>query len=240
MTETIQLDDTDDQDVAQLTNPEDSDLALSALIEPTPKSQVFLSSNDPTSEPGSELPAPMEPGLDLNTVGSSTKRSADDESEHEFNKRVKASHHPSIPTPITIPPSHLSHPYLLDTPTSQTSRLMGGDWPTNSPMDDLITTPFQCGLRATPAFPVEAIGTLQQASADMLQALVRKDAVDREKQLMVAVGTMRTCLDIHFIPHLEAWRHEAEGDQKGSQVLSFKGKGKQSSIITSGPPRKCC
>jgi hypothetical protein len=106
-------------------------------------------------------------------------------------------------------------------------------------MDDLLTTPFQLGPRATPAIPVEAIGTLQQASSDMLQALVRKDAVDREKQLMVAVGTMRTCLDIHFIPYLEIWRDVAKGDRKGSQVLTFKGKGKESSIITSGPPRKC-
>ena len=219
MPQNIQLDKPDDQNVAQLTNFETSDLGLSALIPPIPNSRFSSSSTESTSESGLNLPAPIDASLDPNLAGASTKRGADDHAGYEFNKRVKASHDPSIPTPITIPPSHLSHPYLLDTPTSQTSRLMSGDWPTNSPMDDLLTTPSQLGPRATPAIPVEAIGTLQQASSDMLQALVRKDAVDREKQLMVAVGTMRTCLDIHFIPYLEVWRDEATVDQKGSQVL---------------------
>ena len=239
MPQNIQLDKPDDQNVAQLTNFEASDLGLSALIQPIPNSRLSSSSTESPSGFGLHLPDPIDASLDPNIAGAPTKRSADDDPGYEFNKRVKASHDPSIPTPITIPPSHLSHPYLLDTPTSQPSRLMSGDWPTNSPMDDLLTTPFQLGPRATSAVPVEAIGTLQQASSDMLQALVRKDAVDREKQLMVAVGTMRTCLDIHFIPYLEVWRNEAKADQKGSQVLSFEGKGKQSSIITSGPPREC-
>jgi hypothetical protein len=239
MPQTIQLDKPDDQNVAQHTNSEASDLSLSTFIEPAPTSEVLFSSTDSTSASRLDLPAPIDASLHLNIAGASTKRSADDDPKYEFNKRVKASHDPSIPTPITIPPSHFSHPYLLDTPTSQTSRLMSGDWPTDSPMDDLLTTPYQFGPRVTPAIPVDAIGTLQQASADMLQALVRKDAVDREKQLMVAVGTMRTCLDIHFIPYLEIWRDVAKGDRKGSQVLTSKGKGKESSIITSGPPRRC-
>jgi len=37
---------------------------------------------------------------------------------------------------------------------------------------------------------------------------VRRDAADREKQLMVAVGTMRTCIEIHFAPHMELWRED--------------------------------
>ena len=239
MTQTTKLDNTDDQDVAQLTNFEDSDLNLSTLIEPTPDSKHSSSLTDTTASSALGLPAPTNARLGLNIVGASTKRSADDDHEKEFSKRVKASHDPSIPTPITIPPAHLLHPCILDTPIAQTPRLMSGDWPTNSPMDDLLTTPYQLGPRATPPIPVEAIETLQQASADMLHALVRKEAVDREKQLMVAVGTMRTCLDIHFIPYLELWRDEANGDQKGSEVVSFKRKGKQPSINTSGPPRKC-
>lgn len=237
MPQNIQLDKPDDPNFSQLTDFEDSDLGLPTLIEPAHYSEVFLGSTDSTTESGLKLPTPIDASLDLDIAGASTKRSADDDPRYD-HKRVKASHDPSIPTSITIPPSHFSHAYLLDTPTSQTSRLMSGDWANNSPMDDLLTTPYQFGPRVTPAIPVEAIGTLQQASSDMLQALVRKDAVDREKQLMVAVGTMRTCLDIHFIPYLEVWGNEAKADQKGSQVLSFKGKGEQSSIITSGPPRK--
>jgi hypothetical protein len=239
MTQTTQLDKPDNPHDAQLTDFEDSDLGLSTLIEPTPNSEVCLGPTESTSESGLHLPAPIDASLDLNIVGASTKRSADDDHENEFSKRVKASHHSSIPTPITIAPSHLSHSYLLDTPTSQIPGLMSGDLPTHSPMDDFITTPYQLGPRATPPIPVEAIGTLQQASADMLQALVREDALDREKQLMVAVGTVRTCLDIHFIPYLEVWRDEAKGNQRCSQVFSFEGKGKQSSTITFGPPRKC-
>jgi len=239
MPQTIQIDKPDSQDLTQLTNSEASDLGPSALIQAFPISKASSSSAESTPESALELPATIDVSLDLNTAGTSAKRSAEDDPEYQVNKRVKASPDPSIPTPITIPPSHLSHSYLLDTPTAQTPRLMSGAWPTASPMDDLITTPYQLGPRDTPAIPVEAIGTLQQASADMLQALVRKDAVDREKQLMVAVGTMRTCLDIHFVPYLEVWRDEAKGDQKGSQVLSFKGKDKQLPIITSGPPRKC-
>jgi hypothetical protein len=40
----------------------------------------------------------------------------------------------------------------------------------------------------------------------MLRLLVEKTAPDRERQLQVAVGTMRTCLEVDFVPHLEAWQ----------------------------------
>jgi hypothetical protein len=200
MTQTIRLDKPDDQDVAQHTNSEASDLGLSTIIEPAPTSEVFFSSTDSTSESRVNFPAPTDASLDLEIAGPLTKRSADDDAGYEFNKRVKASHDPSIPTPITIPPSHLSPSHLLVTPTSRTSRLVSGDWQTNSPMDDLLTTPYQLCPRATPAVPVEAIGTLQQASSDMLQALVRKDAVDRKRQLMVAVGTTEDLPRYPFYP----------------------------------------
>ena len=105
-------------------------------------------------------------------------------------------------------------------------------------MDDLIDTPHQVASRDTPAIPVEAIGTLQQASADMLQALVRKDAADREKKLLIAVGTMRTCLDIEFIPYLDAWKEETKSIRIASEVSSSKGTSKRLTMGTSGPPRK--
>jgi hypothetical protein len=63
---------------------------------------------------------------------------------------------------------------------------------------------------AIPRIPLEAIETLQQASSDMLKALVNKDAVDRERKLMVAVGTIRTCLEIEFVPHMEIWKEDAK------------------------------
>lgn len=57
-----------------------------------------------------------------------------------------------------------------------------------------------------PPLSLEAIGIMQETSADILRALVNRGSSDREKHLMVAVGTMRTCLDIHFAPYLEIWK----------------------------------
>jgi len=238
MTQNTHLYKVDDQDVAQLTNFEDPDLDPPAFIEPAPDSENCLGSLDPTSQSVLRLPVPSDAKLDFFTSSASIKRSADDDPGLDSTKRVKASHHPSIPAPITIPASHLSHPYFLETPTSQTPYLMSGDLSIDSPMDDHLATPHQVGSRDTPAVPVEAIETLQQASADMLQALVRKDAVDREKQLRVAVGTMRTCLDIEFIPYLDAWKEEAKSIRITSEVSSVRRTSKKLTIGTSGPPRK--
>jgi len=75
-------------------------------------------------------------------------------------------------------------------------------------MGNANTSSVPLARPAVPLIPVEGIETLQQASSDMIQALVRRDAADREKQLMVAVGTMRTCLEIQFAPHMELWRED--------------------------------
>lgn len=238
MTQNTHLYKVDDQDVAQLTNFEDPDLDPPAFIEPAPDSENCLGSLDPTSQSVLRLPVPSDAKLDFFTSSASIKRSADDDPGLDSTKRVKASHHPSIPAPITIPASHLSHPYLLETPTSQTPCSMSGDCSTDSSMDDLINTPYQVGSRDIPVIPVDAIGTLQQASADMLQALVRKDAADRERKLLIAVGTMRTCLDIEFIPYLDAWKEETKSIRIASEVSSSKGTSKRLPMGTSGPPRK--
>jgi hypothetical protein len=55
------------------------------------------------------------------------------------------------------------------------------------------------------SIPSHPVDILQKASADLLGALVDKDALDREGRLLVAVGTLRTCLDVHFVPHPNAW-----------------------------------
>jgi len=70
-----------------------------------------------------------------------------------------------------------------------------------------------------PSLPIDAINTLQEATSDMLEALIRKDA-DREKQMLVAVGTMRTCLDIHFLPHMEAWKRVLDDVKPESKAES--------------------
>jgi hypothetical protein len=58
---------------------------------------------------------------------------------------------------------------------------------------------------AIPPFPIDAIAILQEASTKLLDLLVQKNAPDRERQLQVAVGTIRTCLEVDFVPHIGAW-----------------------------------
>lgn len=107
-------------------------------------------------------------------------------------------------------------------------------------VSDINTNPSPVSLAFTlpkpssriPTIPLEAIATLRDVSADMLKALVERDAGDREKQLMVAVGTIRACLDIHFTPHMDLWMKDkmetgvgyessasASIDMKGSPML---------------------
>lgn len=126
---------------------------------------------------------------------------------------------------LSAPSLHSSRPTH---PTTEAARQTASDFMHNnylvsdsqlsqSPSSSLITPPTMPFGSMTavipdasiPTVPLEAIYTLQQASADMLSALVRKGAVDREKQLLVAVGTLRTCLDVFFVPHMETWQADA-------------------------------
>jgi hypothetical protein len=104
-------------------------------------------------------------------------------------------------------------------------------------MGHAVTSPTP-PLPAVPAIPIEGIETLQQASSDMLQALVKKDAVDRERRLMVAVGTMRTCLEIDFVPHMEVWREDLKATKDLLRVPVIQDDGKHLVVVTSGPSCK--
>ena len=53
----------------------------------------------------------------------------------------------------------------------------------------------------------------------MLKALIKKD-FDREKQMLVAVGTIRTCLEVHFLPHLDRWKQASDGRRQGPGTVS--------------------
>lgn len=76
---------------------------------------------------------------------------------------------------------------------------------------DHIVTPVTCEYTtASPLVPVEGIATLQQAAADMLRLLVKKNAPNRERQMQVALGTIRTCIDVDFVPLLDRWRATTE------------------------------
>jgi hypothetical protein len=86
---------------------------------------------------------------------------------------------------------------------------------------------------AVPGIPLVAIETLQQASSAMLEALIKKDAIDREKQLMVAVGTIWTCLEIEFAPHMEIWREDA----KNKSLVNLDIVPQESRSKSSRPPR---
>lgn len=62
---------------------------------------------------------------------------------------------------------------------------------------------------AAPPIPLEAIGTIRRVSANLARALNDKGASDREEQLSVAVGILSMCLQVHFVPYLDAWRADA-------------------------------
>jgi len=142
------------------------------------------------------------------STSSSTKRSASVDPEDEVSKRVRASRTPPIPNSTSNrTPQHTYHPHL-ETPPSPSSRPNAHNVIAQTPMGNANTSSVPLARPAVPLIPVEGIETLQQASSDMIQALVRRDAADREKQLMVAVGTMRTCLEIQFAPHMELWRED--------------------------------
>jgi hypothetical protein len=92
----------------------------------------------------------------------------------------------------------------------------------SSANDGISTAPNREEISSVvPAFPVEAIKILQQASTDMLRLLVKKNAPDRERQLQVAVGTMRTCLEVEFVPHIEAWTNTPV-EKSASEVVEAK------------------
>jgi len=142
-----------------------------------------------------------------------TKRNASDDSQDDLGKRVKSDHKPfALESPVTItapPPT----PVSASPPTF--TRATAGDFMAECVANGITLTPAETASSRTtpstcPPWPLEAIQTLTQVSADLLLALVRKGADDRERRLQVAVGTLRTCLDVDFIPHMDAWKADAE------------------------------
>jgi hypothetical protein len=185
-------------------------------------------------------------GTSLTTDASSTaKRSAFEDLRDRVDKRIKASHDSlsSNHTTTTIPDlAHNSstNPAFPGSTPRTASDHMNED--STSAVVHTINAAFQSSLErctipkpdiAVPGIPLEAIETLQQASSDMLLALVRKDAIDREKQLMVAVGTIRTCLEIEFAPHMELWREDA----KNKTMVNLDIVPQESRSRSSRPPR---
>lgn len=138
------------------------------------------------------------------------KRNASDDSQDDLGKRVKSDHKPfALESPVTItapPPT----PVSASPPTF--TQATAGDFMAGYVANENTLTPANTSSsrQSCPPWPLEAIETLTQVSADLLLALVRKGADDRERQLQVAVGTLRTCLDVDFIPHMEAWRADAK------------------------------
>jgi hypothetical protein len=176
-------------------------------IDPDP-SPFYINSTDQDVKPNIPLIDQIQVDGDTPSPASSNKRSSSGDSDDEVSKRVKASHNPPIPNSTSNCTSqHTYHPHL-ETHPSTSSRLTAHNAMTENPMGNASPSSAPFARPAVPAVPIEGIETLQQASSDMIQALVRRDAADREKQLMVAVGTMRTCLEIHFAPHMEVWRED--------------------------------
>jgi hypothetical protein len=176
---------------------------------------------DPTFRPDSSDRLPSEFGRDASTntakrnaSTNTAKRNASDDPQDDLGKRMKSDHEPfALESPVTItapPPTP-----VLASPIRCT-RATAGDFMAECVANGITLTPAETSTSrlsnpsTCPPWPLEAIETLRQVSADLLLALVRKGADDRERQLQVAVGTLRTCLDVDFIPHLDAWKADAE------------------------------
>jgi hypothetical protein len=204
-------------------------------IDPDP-SPFYIKSTDSDVKPIIPLADKIQVDGDTPSPASSNKRSAKDP-EVEVHKRVKASHTPpnsgstSTCTSRQIKYTDLEIPPFTSSPATAHTAV------NENAMGNAITSPTP-PLPAVPAIPIEGIETLQQASSDMLQALVKKDAVDRERKLMVAVGTMRTCLEIDFVPHMDVWREDLKSNKNLPQPPVLQDNGKHSVVVTSGPSCK--
>lgn len=208
-------------------------------IEPDP-SPFYINSTGPDVKPNIPLADRIQVDGDTPSPASSNKRSALGDSEDEVDKRVKASHDPPIPNSTSDRTSqHICYPDL-ETPRSTSSRPTAHNAINENPMGNANTSSVPLARPAVPAIPIEGIETLQEASSDMIQALVRRDAMDREKQLMVAVGTMRTCLEIHFAPHMEVWREDIRApvlqDDRSDAGLTSSGPSSKFGPILKGAP----
>jgi hypothetical protein len=189
---------------------------------------------------------------------SSKKRSAFEDLHVQVDKRVKASHELSAPDSIITSTSNQAALAGITPSAPRPARVTAGDFmgigltycqdqnatPTPAPIPSgASATPISTHTKSEvqiPPVPVEAISTLQQASTHMLKALVKKDDIDRENKLMVAVGTMRTCLDIHFVPHMDVWKEDAAAAEKVSskKAEAVVEQTRKLSIDNSKPPGK--
>jgi hypothetical protein len=175
---------------------------------------------------------------------SATKRSAFEDLRNRVDKRIKASHdspssnHTTTKIPDQVDNSSPNPTFPGPTPRTASEYLKENS---TSAVVHTSTAAFQSSLErvtkskdiAVPGIPLVAIETLQQASSAMLEALIKKDAIDREKQLMVAVGTIWTCLEIEFAPHMEIWREDA----KNKSLVNLDIVPQESRSKSSRPPR---
>ena len=179
------------------------DPRIPGLTRVTPKPPQDHSSRNTHSD---QVPS----DFNRNNFSTTAKRNASDDSQDDLGKRVKSDHKPFAPeSPVTItapPPTPVS-----GSPPSF-AQATAGDFMAGYVANGTTLTPVNTSSsrQSCSPWPLEAIETLTQVSADLLLALVRKGADDRERQLQVAVGTLRTCLDVDFIPHMDAWKADVE------------------------------
>lgn len=181
-----------------------------------------------------DIQASMGHTIDLNqSQKPPVKRSALGEGGGESSKRIKLSDGSKVSCqpPIDACNSTLSRSTADDFMAECTQNGIdfdsvipsftdSGPTPSHNQSSTLTSAPKSSTSRnPAPSLPIDAINTLQEATSDMLEALIRKDA-DREKQMLVAVGTMRTCLDIHFLPHMEAWKRVLDDVKRESKAES--------------------
>jgi hypothetical protein len=94
-------------------------------------------------------------------------------------------------------------------------------------------------LLAVPPIPLDAIETLQVVTGDVIKLLADKSRGTRERDLLVAVGTMRAVLDVEFEPHMDTWKTQQNALTEETALEPAKTVQPETPIEKFIPPRLC-
>jgi hypothetical protein len=135
----------------------------------------------------------------------------------------------------------------IDTPSDPSPEFVNTDHFDQSPIKELespnttsaeATTSHKDHL-AVPPIPLEAIETLQVVTGDIIKLLADKSRKTRERDLLVAVGTMRAVLEVEFEPHMDTWKTQQIASTEETALEPPVAVQPVNSIEKSIPPRLC-
>jgi hypothetical protein len=135
----------------------------------------------------------------------------------------------------------------LDTPSDLSPEFVNADHFDQSPTKEVESrnttsidaTTSHKDLLVVPPIPLEAIETLQVVTGDIIKLLADKSRRTRERDLLVAVGTMRAVLEVEFEPHTDTWKTQQIASTEETAFEPPKAIQPSNAIVESIPPRLC-